>query len=741
MNHNRTWKIRVNGRVQGVGFRPLVCRLAKALSLTGTVKNLGGVVEIVAQGSREALLLLMEKIKQASLPISVEQVEYEEIASPAFSGFRSITSGGEPVEPIFPADMAICETCQKELLDRHNRHFHYPYISCTACGPRYTIIEKLPYDRNHTTMKDMDLCDDCEKEYTDLSNRRCHGETISCPHCGPQLRDEESISSEEAMKKAIRLVQEGNIILVKAMGGYQLVCRSDKEETVQCLRFLKHREGKPFALMVANVEKAEALVHVSEEEKQWLTSPVRPILLARRKEKAAILPLVADKVPKLGICLPSTGFYVLLTQAVDEPLIVTSANRSGEPMLFREEEARDFYESHQEIAGFFTYDRDILRPADDSVLQVVGNQMQLLRRTRGFLPEPVLRKGPAGSVLATGADMEPGFCLTGGGRWYPCQVPCEVDHEISEQFLADTEMDWERMLGIVPEKVISDWHPRYISSQWGKTLAAKRQLPFLQVQHHHAHALSVIAEQDLQGPCLAFVFDGTGYGLDGTIWGGEILLCEGNEMKRVGHLKTIPMIGGDASMKQAWKTALCYLAAGNLPFTDARYELVKAALKAKVNTIGNSSMGRLFDGVAALLGIATENRFKGECPMALEAAATQALREGRQGTALSWHGEMESGQLIWDPLPLIASLLESHDTIEEKALGFHQALVQMIADSALHFGISQIILSGGCFANGILLEQAKEALMKSHFDVYTNEKVPCGDGGIALGQAYFAVRS
>ena len=740
MNHSRTWKICVTGRVQGVGFRPFVCRLARRLSLTGTIKNLGGIVEIIAQGSSRALLSLMEEIKKAPLPIEVECMNYEEINHSAFVDFHAIESDGQPEEPIFPADIGICATCQNELEDPESRHFHYPYISCTACGPRYTIIETLPYDRTHTTMKEMVMCEDCQREYTDLDDRRCHGETISCPQCGPQLIEEGAASSEEAMDHAIGLVREGDIILVKAMGGYQLVCRSDRKDTVHRLRQLKHREGKPFALMVADIEAAENLVSLNKKEKALLVSPVRPIVVAAKKENICLVPGVADRVPGLGVFLPSTGFYMLLTKAINGPLIVTSCNRSGEPMIFKDEDAILYKENHEEIKGLFTYQRDILRPADDSVMKVVGSQTQLLRRTRGFLPEPVLRQGPVGSVLATGADMEPGFCLSGGGRFYPCQVPCELDNEKSERFWRETEMDWERMLGIVPEKVVSDLHPGYLSSFWGKQWAAVRNIPFLSVQHHHAHALSVMAEHQLQGPSLAFVFDGTGYGIDGTVWGGEILLCEGPAMKRVGHLKTLPMIGGDDSMKQAWKTALCYLAAGHFVSEDPRYEIVKAALSAHIHTIQSSSMGRLFDGVSALLGIASENRFKGECPMVLEKSAQQAWQEGRKGTKLSWGGKEENGQLLWNPLSLIEALLESHDTIEEKALGFHEALVQMIHQSAQHFGISQIILSGGCFANGLLLRSAEEILKKSQFQVYTNEKVPCGDGGIALGQAYFGMK-
>lgn len=402
-------------------------------------------------------------------------------------------------------------------------------------------------------------------------------------------------------------------------------------------------------------------------------------------------------------------------------------------MIFRDEEAREYYEAQEDIAGLFFYDREILRPADDSVMQLQGRTSQLLRRTRGFLPEPVVRDAPSGMVLATGADMAPGFALAGGGFLYPAEVPCDILNERSQAFFLETEQDWEQLLGITPAAVVSDLHPAYLSRLLGEKTAGERGIPFYTVQHHHAHALSVMAEHHLQEASLAFVFDGTGYGEDGTVWGGEILLCEGTSMQRVGHLAPISMIGGDASMKQAWKSALSYLAAADLPSKDPRAPLVRAALSHHVNIIKSSSMGRLFDAAAALLGLGEENHFKGECPMALEAAAMAA----RRGIPLSFRSEEKEGSLLWDGRTLLASLLASHGTIEEKALAFHEAIAAMILSSAEHFGIPRILLSGGCFSNQLLLTRAREALQKHGFSVYTNEKVPPGDGGIALGQAWF----
>lgn len=731
-----TYRITALGRVQGVGFRPLICRLAGEHHITGTVRNEGGVVTIIAQGSREALLSFMGDIQAARPPVEVAELRAEEISHAPLPDFRAILSGGAAHAPLFPADLAICEDCLADMRNPNDHHYGYPYTSCTACGPRYTMIEALPYDRERTTMKDFPLCKDCEKEYQSLSDRRCHAESIACAHCGPQLKGwtrKGRFEKEAAMAEAICLAKEGAILLVKAMGGYQLVCRGDKKETVLSLRRMKHRSGKPFALMMKDLDMAKAWAELSKEEIGMLTSPVRPILLAAPARK--VLPEVAFRVPRLGICLPSTGFYAQLSSGVDAPLIVTSANRSGEPMICKDEEARAYYEAQEDIAGLFFYDREILRPADDSVMQRQGRRPQLLRRTRGFLPEPVVRDAPSGMVLATGADMAPGFALAGGGSLYPAEVPCDIRNERSQEVFRKTEQDWEELLGLLPQVVISDRHPAYLSHMMGETIARERGLPFYTVQHHHAHALSVMAEHHLQEKSLAFVFDGTGYGEDGTVWGGEILLCEGTSMQRVGHLAPVSMIGGDASMKQAWKSALSYLAAADLPSKDPRAPLVRAALAHHVNTIESSSMGRLFDAAAALLGLGEENHFKGECPMALEAAAMAATHAPK----IFWEGKERDGRLLWDGRELIRALLVSHGTIEEKALAFHEAIAEMILSSAEHFGLPRILLSGGCFLNQLLLTHAREALQKRGFSVYTNEKVPPGDGGIALGQAWYGL--
>lgn len=731
-----TYRIYLTGRVQGVGLRPAVCRLAKRYGLTGTVQNLGGPVEILVSGSERGLTFFLEYLCNLPRPIKVDGVEYEEIEEMSFRGFRAIPSSGEPKVPVIPADRAICENCLRELRSKRSRRWHYPYISCCDCGPRYTIIRKLPYDRGHTTMAEMPLCPSCGKEYKRLASRRCHAETISCPHCGPQLLGRTRAgASADPLEEAVQLLQDGKIIMAKAVGGFQLLCRGDDRDAVLRLRALKHRETKPFVLMVETVWDARQLCVFNDGDVWQLTSSERPILLMEKRDGANILPEVAGRVPRIGVMLPSSGLYSLLAREVRRPLVVTSANRSGEPIIFRDAEAEAFFAAHEEIAGFFTYEREILRPADDSVAETG----RVLRRTRGYLPEPAAWTGRRGAVLATGADMEPSFCFAAGGWLYPAEIPCELTNEASELFLKESEKDWEEMLGIRPQLIVSDMHPRYISSDWGREMAEARGISLLTVQHHHAHALSVIAEHQLEGPALAFVFDGTGYGTDGTIWGGEILLCEEDRFERVGHLETIPMIGGDISMKQAWKTALCYEAAYGLPSDDERYETVRQALAQKVNVIGNSSMGRLFDAAAAILGLSDTNHFKGECPMAVEWAARYGFRPGKSDRWLEWEPEERDGELIWSPRPLLELMIENRADPAAAAAAFQEAVRQMIEKSAERIGVPQIIFSGGCFANRYILGMSAARLKMENFKVYYNEEVPCGDGGIALGQAYYGL--
>ena len=782
----------------------------------------------------------------------VEKLLCETVLHQQFENFVSVASTESDEVKSVSADIGICENCLRELKEKGNRRQGYSYISCAQCGPRYTIIRKLPYDRANTTMDQFALCDDCAEEYGDMQNRRGHGETISCYRCGPQLQCvvkeeyksfitsgyiEGNLSSEsfsDSLKRQVQdktviaigseLLKQGQIIMVKAVGGFNLLCRADRAEVVTRLRDLKKRMSKPFAVMVTDVALAEKFCYISAEEKSLLQSAARPIVLLQKKEskknwlsekladaslevsiteragltnssQGIVEPDETNPVPsfladnvtdvsdQVGVFLPPMGFYSELD--VDFPFIVTSCNYTGQPIIYKDEEAQRFFAEHSNIAALFTYEREILRPADDSVTRVANGKVQILRRTKGYMPEPIPilnyknhcdtvssdlqckitanckqseRKASIheklwkDNVLALGAQMEPGFCLTAEGQFFPAEIPGDISLEKTEQFFADSVADWMQLLNIKPQAVVADLHPGYASNQWGKKFAEQNGLPFYQVQHHHAHALAVMAEHHLKEKVLAVCFDGTGLGTDGTVWGGEFLLCEGSDFTRVGHLKAIPMLGGDVSMQQAWKTALCHLAAAGLHSSDPR-----------------SSMGRLFDAASSLLGLADFNSHQGRCAMALESAARTAQMEKIQPLPLAFAKEWaKSGEdyknsnsnnrnfnetiyadgkdnynlekVLYNPAPVWEALLQvkrERKDICAAALGFHYAVVNMVTDMAERMGVKQVVLAGGCFANRILLETCTKELQERDFQVYYNEAVSCGDGCISLGQAYY----
>lgn len=729
-----TVRLFVTGRVQGVGFRPSVCRIARALGVPGEVRNTGGTAEIFCNAGGELLRRFTEAVRRLPPPARVENIAAEEVPARRFSGFSIAESGGRPRFPVLPADLAVCPDCLREMRDPENPRHRYPFLSCAQCGPRYTIIRKLPYDRERTTMDAFPMCPLCAREYADPDDRRCDGQTISCPDCGPQLlgdtRGGAHTEREAAVSAARKLLEEGKIIAVKAVGGYNLVCRADREETVRALRALKRRPTKPFAVLFADLDELAAVCEADEAERRLLLSPERPIVPLRRKPgwRKAVCDCVADPAGTLGAFLPPVGLYALLAENL--PVVATSCNRSGAPILFRDADARAYCGEHPEVAGLFWNEREILRPADDSVARVIRGAPQILRRTRGYLPEPAVRNAPEGDVLALGAHLEPAVCLASGGRLYPAAVPGDLDEPGTRELLRRTVDDLSALLGIRPKIIVRDRHPLYYTSE----LAGAYGLPVLSVQHHHAHALSVIAEHGLRGPVLGVCFDGTGYGDGGAVWGGEFLLCEGSAFRRAGHLAEIPMIGGDVSMKQGWKSALCHLAHAGCESADPRFPAVRAALRGGVNVIRSSSMGRLFDAVSAALGLCAENTHQGRCAVACENAARRAMERGAEPVPMAF---AESGG-VFDPAPLFPALLAAGDR-EAAALGFHFAVIGMVVRAAVLAGVRQVALSGGVFANRILLEGCESELAKRGFAVYYNRLVPPGDGGVSLGQAYYGL--
>ncbi len=768
----------VYGMVQGVGFRPLVYHIAQKHGIMGTVRNLGGTVEIIAQASEERIRDFLielrdtkegthEIIRIETEPVLPKQTEEEETI---YENFIIMESGANDEIRILPPDLSVCSQCEKELGDPKNRRYQNPFISCTACGPRYTIIEELPYDRDTTTMMDFDLCHSCEEEYKSAGSRRHHAQTISCHDCGPYLiyqgreqdmdhdkkRDKDKskdtdqndkrennpvLLRDEAFRRAIQVLQDGGIIAVKGIGGYHFVCSPFVESTVISLRLLKGREEKPFAVMFPDLNQVKDFCEVSVEEEKLLLSSARPIVLLFAKKELA--PSVNKGSLDIGAFLPYTPLQLMLTKECG-PLIMTSANVSGQPIIKEDEKILQL--SSPFLQGVLYHRRRIVRSVDDSVARIIDHKPQMIRRSRGYVPYPIFlgEECTEDNIFAAGGDLKAAFCLYREGAAFVSQYFGDLE-EMS--VISDYEQSVEamkRLLQITPTLAVCDLHPNYHSTRYTKELS----LPILQVQHHHAHIASVMAEHSLREAVIGVAFDGTGYGVDGNIWGGEFLLCEGSEFKRVAHLNYIQLLGGDESMKDARKTATCYLVKLGLTeyIQDERSSFIQAALKQNVNCILSSSMGRLFDAVASILDIAHHNHYEGECATLLEKEAVLALKYQIPPTKLSFAITQHDEGISIDVKPLFEQLcnLRDQEDVRALALGFHYAVAEMIKSVCEliknKYHLSKVILSGGVFVNRVLTEKAIHLLRDRDFMIYRNIAVPAGDGGISLGQTYLGQR-
>ncbi len=690
--------ITIDGVVQGVGFRPFVATLAGEMGIDGFVRNDGGRVYIQAAADEKRLSDFLEALGEKTplgsviVGIRCEELPYLEVKK-GFTIEKSNAEGGGHQMP--SPDLAICGDCLRELYEKDGPRYLNPFISCTHCGPRYSIMRALPYDRDTTTMGAFPMCGLCQSQYTATLDRRYHAQTICCNACGPQL------------KGGIH-----GITAIKGIGGYHLACSPFDEQTVSRLREIKGREHKPFAVMFPELELLKEYCEITKEEETLLLSSARPIVLLKRK-KSAIVSKVYSTSPYLGAFLPYTPLQHLILKE-NGPLVMTSANRSSEPIIIDDAEMKAFLG----IDSVISHDREILRRLDDSVVQVVNGQTQFLRRARGYVPLAIPMKGSS-PMAALGAQEKNTFCLFDKGYCYPSQENGDVENR--ELFEA-TLKDMGALLKIKPEKVICDMHPYYPTTEAAKNMG----LPLLQVQHHHAHIASVMAEHGLEGPVLGVAFDGTGFGPDGTIWGGEFLLVDSKGFKRLGHLKAIPYLGGDESVKQSWKSALCLMDDAGIPYENP---LVQAALKSKVNTHLSSSMGRLFDGISALLGICTKGQYGGQPAIELENAAARAVK--KEKAPFTVEGE--------DFAPCVRemyTLFREGADIDELAYRFHVTVARWIVGMCQGFGIQKVALSGGVFQNRLLMEMVEPMLKEKGFMVFTNHLVPPGDGGISLGQMF-----
>ncbi len=740
-------RIYIQGIVQGIGFRPFVYRLAKSLNIYGWVKNTGGSLEICCQGEDFSVLSFIEGLYKNDVKFSyIEDLKVEDIKEFKSFDFKIIDSDeGSNNAKIIPPDLAICKNCILEIEDENNRRFNHFFNTCVSCGPRFTVIERLPYDRVNTSMEDFKLCHKCEDEYTSQDNRRFHAETISCRECGPYLIYEtmdEKFIKDHGFNKTISHLKQGNIIAIKGIGGFHFACMPQNKMAVKALREIKGRDKKPFALMFKDVEEVKKLCDVSSLEEKLLTSNAHPIVILKMKKSTFEEEVLFGDL-NCGCFLPYTPLHHLIMNIEGlNMLIMTSSNLSGSPIIKDDDKMLSFFKNHKEslLKGVLYNQRRILRSVDDSVVQIVKNNIQVIRRSRGYVPNQFKIKNEMNkSFLTLGGDLKACFSLVQRERVVLSQYLGDLEDEASYINYINSIEDFKRLFSINPEFVVCDMHPGYFSSKYARELG----IYVLGLQHHHAHIASVMAEHEIYEPCLGVSFDGTGFGLDETIWGGEFLLCDGANFKRIGHLKSTKILGKDSSAIDSKKTAICFLNECKVDLKedfDDRINIIKASLNNNFNTIKSSSMGRLFDAVSSLLDISHENGYEGECAILLQREAEKALNERIKPYKLSFDYTLQDEMLIADYSHLIKELYMNSKYKKSMALGFHIAVANMVKEMCLKFrekfNINKIAMSGGVFQNKLLTKICIEILEENNFKVYINNNVPTNDGGIALGQAY-----
>ena len=744
----KAYTIHVTGIVQGIGFRPFVSKLAHELRLVGTVRNDTSGVEIHIQGVEADCRLFIERL-QSDLPMHgrIDTLRVEPSTVQSLHSFTIILSQGAQGNAFIGADMAPCEACLQDIQDPENRRFQYGFTNCTNCGPRYTIIESTPYDRNTTSMKEFPMCEDCQKEYEDLEGRRYHAEPNACEQCGPMFTlkgtDGTVLSNGlDAIEQAKEYIQQGAIVALKGVGGYHLVCDALQENAVQTLRQRKGRPRKPLAVMAGSLETAKQYVYISEKEEELLLSPARPIVLLRKvTEHNTVAPSVAPGMETLGILLPYAPYHYSLVP-FNAVWVMTSANRSGDPVLYNDAQA---LEELQGIADYIlTHNREIISPVDDSVVQVVHDTSIMIRRSRGYVPVsiPVVALEKSSTMLAMGADMKAAFAMNRGSHAILSPYMGDMEHQRVQDLLWSTTKRYEDLFQLQPTEVIVDAHPNYYTSQCGRIYAEKYQLPVIEVQHHHAHVAAVLAEYNIQEPVLGICFDGTGYGTDGTLWGGEFLYCHQEHMERMAHLSYAPLPGGEVAVREPWRQALWYVnqtypSGGPTVIEEWKKTLPKGwelleKMMPHMQMIRSSSGGRLFDTVASLLGVGHEHLYDAQLAIELEQLALS-----ERGTIL----DMKLDGTVLDTMSLVRSVIEQlkdGESVAKISANFHRTLIyyigQMAKQCCKERQISHIVLCGGVFQNRILLEGVIRELEEYH--IHIPNQSPLNDGGIALGQLW-----
>ena len=762
-----TWRIRVYGIVQGVGFRPTVSRHATSNGICGTVCNKGPYVEIYAQGQKKQMEGFLKALevqppkRAAILKINTKDVTAE--TDMHFETFDIIESEKTKGEIFVSPDIAICEECKEEMYDPKDRRYLHPFINCTCCGPRLTILDALPYDRERTSMKEFPMCPDCAEEYEDETTRRYDAQPVCCNKCGPEVY---LIGRSERGRDAItytrRMISEGKIVAIKGIGGFHLCCDATNEEAVQRLRTLKRRPAKPFAVMAKDESVVKRECVVTPEQEMILTGHQKPILLLDKENGGRLAPSIAPGNPKVGVMLPYAPVQLLIFQYDDgikmpDILVMTSGNTSGAPICREDTEA--VAELSHLCDAMLSHNRKIRIRADDTVMDFYKNEPYMIRRSRGYAPLPFMMSTDwKGKVLAVGGELKNTFCIGVDSRFYPSPYVGDLEDLRTVKALQETIQRFQTLLEVHPQVVVCDLHPKYNST----VVAEELGYPIVKMQHHYAHILSCMVENDCQEPVIGVAFDGTGYGTDGTIWGGEILLADYEDFTRFGNITPFLQIGGDVSAKEGWRIAVSMIY-GYTKDRELAGEIMKkldlcsekeskvqfAMADRKLNAVLSTSVGRLFDAVSAILGIRHKSSFEGEASMALEFAAEayeQKDHEQKQNEKRDPLVYEEDGHVILNTQLLVQRIVEAKlqgADSSRLAYWFHEILAEQITAVCVEArnvsGRQKAVLSGGVFQNRLLLRLTEERLTEEGFEVLRHRMVPPNDGGIAVGQAAYGM--
>jgi hydrogenase maturation protein HypF len=749
--------ISVKGVVQGVGFRPFIYQLATKHNLKGWVCNTSEDVRIEVEGEAKDIEQFLLGLREQAPPLShIEDITITH-GSPAnyerFEIRHSIAEDGK--YQLVSPDIATCPDCLQEILNPEDRRHRYPFTNCTNCGPRFTIIADIPYDRPNTTMHRFKMCPECQREYDDPLNRRFHAQPNACPVCGPQLElvDERGISvtCDDIIGKTSQLLREGKIIAVKGLGGFLLACDATSQEAVNRLRQRKNRPAKPLAIMVSSIDEVGKHCYVNNEEAKLLTSPGSPIVLMKWKTDSTVSTAVAPGLNYLGVMLPYTPLHHILLRETDLPLVMTSGNLSEEPI------AKDNEEALRRLGGiadyFLMHNRDIYARYDDSVTMVERGVPQLIRRARGYAPYPIHLTYKSQQILGCGAEEKNTFCLTRDNFAFLSQHIGDMENLETMEHLVNTIDLYKKLFRIEPEIIAHDLHPEYLTTKYAKELVAKADnIKLIPVQHHHAHIVSCMVDNGLEESVIGVSFDGTGYGSDGNIWGGEFLVADYRQCARVGHLEYLPLPGGALAIKKPYRTAIGYLTSLGvdsdqwLPFLkqvdDVELNIIRSQLEKNINSPLTSSCGRLFDAVSALIGVRSITEYEAQAAIDLEMLAYDEASETGSYPFSAIEQDNMSLIKLQGLFAAIVDDLHSKTPEAKIAARFHNTVAQMIDELSKAIsaktGITRVALSGGVFQNRLLLRKTVSQLESDGFEVFTHRQVPCNDGGISLGQVVIA---